>query len=65
MVRKPSDIDEVMTLCQRYTNKTEKVVITETINLTLEQYDAICQAPLDDYDFLSDKAATIMRTTAK
>lgn len=55
MVRKPSDIDEIMILCQRHADKTEKVLITETINLTQEQYNTICQAPLNNYNFLSGK----------
>ena len=43
MVRKPSDIDEVMELCRRY-NAQAPV-----------WYGAVCRAPLDDYIFLSGK----------
>ena len=30
MVRKPSDIDEVKELCQRYNNQAEEVTVAET-----------------------------------
>ena len=33
----------------------EEVSVMETINLTTEQYNAICCSPLDDYDFLAGK----------
>ncbi len=33
MVRKPSDINEVMELCRRYAEQAEEVVIAETVNL--------------------------------
>ncbi len=55
MVRKPSDIDEVMELCQRYNAQVEEVVIAETVELPAVWYDAVCRAPLDDYIFLSGK----------
>ena len=55
MVRKPSDIDEVMELCLRYNVQAEEVTVAETINLPPVWYDAVCQNPLDDYSFLSGK----------
>ena len=55
MVRKPSDIDEVMELCRRYNNQAEEVTVAETVNLPPVWYDAVCQNPLDDYIFLSGK----------
>lgn len=55
MVRKPSDIDEVMELCRRYNNQAEEVTVAETVNLPPVWYDAVCRAPLGDYIFLSGK----------
>ena len=55
MVRKPSDIDEIKELCQRYNNQAEEVTVAETVNLPPLWYDAVCRAPLDDYIFLSGK----------
>ena len=49
MVRKPSDIDEVKELCQRYNNQAEEVTVAETVNLPPVWYGAVCQNPLDDY----------------
>ncbi len=33
MVRKPSDFEEVKTLCKKYTHEAEEVLIEETVNL--------------------------------
>ena len=55
LVRKPSDIEEVETLTKCYKNEAEEVRITETIKLTEAQYQAICECPLRDYDFLRGK----------
>ena len=55
MVRKPSDIDEVMELCRRYNAQAEEVTVAETVNLPPVWYDAVCRSPLDDYIFLSGK----------
>lgn len=55
MVRKPSDIDEVIELCRRYNAQAEEVTVAETVNLPPVWYDAVCRAPLDDYIFLSGK----------
>lgn len=48
MVRKPSDIDEVKELCQRYNHQAEEVTVAETVNLPPVWYGAVCRAPLDD-----------------
>ena len=55
MVRKPSDIDEVMELCRRYNNQAEEVTVSEMVNLPPVWYNVVCRAPLDDYIFLSGK----------
>lgn len=55
MVQKPSDIDEVMELCQRYNVQAEEVMVAETVNLPPVRYNAVCRNPLDDYIFLSGK----------
>ncbi|MBQ8251015.1 MAG: hypothetical protein IJY92_03790 [Alphaproteobacteria bacterium] len=34
LVRKPSDFEEVKTLCKKYAHATEEVLIEETVNLT-------------------------------
>ena len=33
MVRKPSDFEEVKTLCKKYVQEAEEVLIEETVNL--------------------------------
>jgi hypothetical protein len=59
MVRKPSDIGEVIQMSQTIVRdcpfKVEEVMISETINLTKTQYKKICERPLDDYEFLTGK----------
>ena len=55
MVRKPSDFEEVKTLCKKYTREAEEVLIEETVNLPLVWYEALCQCPMDNYIFLSGK----------
>ena len=55
LVRKPSDFEEVKTLCQKYTHEAEEVLIEETVNLPPTWYEALCQRPLDNYIFLSGK----------
>ena len=55
MVRKPSDIDEVIELCRKYAAQAEEVVVAETVELPAVWYDAVCLYPLDDYIFLSGK----------
>ncbi|MBQ9089709.1 MAG: hypothetical protein IJY58_01520 [Alphaproteobacteria bacterium] len=55
MVRKPSNINEVMELCQRYVQQVEEAVVAETIELPEVWYNAVCRNPLDNYIFLSGK----------
>ena len=55
MVRKPSDINEVRELCQRYTVQAEEVVVAKTVELPEVWYNAVWQNPLDNYIFLSGK----------
>ena len=55
LVRKPSDFEEVKTLCKKYTHEAEEVLIEETVNLPLVWYEALCQCPMDNYIFLSGK----------
>lgn len=55
MVRKPSDFEEVKTLCKKYAHEAEEVLIEETVNLPQVWYEALCQRPLDNYIFLSSK----------
>ena len=43
------------TLTKRYGNEAEEVLSTETIKLTEAQYKAICNRPLNDYNFLAGK----------
>ena len=58
MVRKPSDIEEVKNLTQKYAYQAEEVVIAETIRLSPVWYEAVCQRPLDNYIFLSGKGGS-------
>jgi hypothetical protein len=55
MVRKPSDIEEVISTMAANRHKFEIAEIAETIKLTPAQYQEICESPLNDYDFLSGK----------
>ena len=55
MVRKPSDFEEVKTLCKKYAHEAEEVLIEETVNLPQVWYEDLCQRPLDNYIFLSSK----------
>ena len=55
MVRKPSDIDEVKELCQRYNNQAEEVMVAGMVNLPPVWYNTVSRNPLDDYIFLSGK----------
>ena len=55
MVRKPSDFEEVKTLCKKYAHEDEEVLIEETISLPLVWYNELCQRPLDNCIFLSGK----------
>lgn len=55
LIRKPSDIHEVLDMSARYPERAQVVAITETIELTPEQYREVQANPLRDYDFLKDK----------
>lgn len=55
LVRKPSDLEEVMELTKRYGNEATEVKVAETIRLDEETYKAICENPMADYVFLTGK----------
>ena len=59
MVRKPSDIEEVLdvskTIVKDCPFRVEEVLISETINLSKTEYKKVCERPLDDYGFLIGK----------
>ncbi len=55
LIRKPSDIQEVLEMSASYPERAEIVVITETIDLTPEQYREVQKNPLRDYEFLKGK----------
>lgn len=67
LVRKPSDIQEVLSMTVQHPEYAELVQITETIELSKEQYQAICKYPLRDYAFLKGKGGYIdgWRTVVK
>lgn len=54
-VRKPSDFEEVLSMTVSHLKYAEQVKITETIELSEEQYNEVCKYPLRDYDFLTGK----------
>ena len=53
LIRKPSDIKEVLDMSERYPERAEIVVITETIKLTREQYHEIQKYPVSNWCFPS------------
>lgn len=55
MVRKPSDIEDVISTSVANRHEFEIAEIVETIKLTPAQYQKICENPLNDYDFLNGK----------
>lgn len=55
LIRKPEDIDEVISMSERYPERAKEVEIAETIELTARQYDCICKYPFKDYRFLTGK----------
>ena len=71
IIRKPSDIKEVLDMSERYPERAGIVAITETIKLTREQYHEIQKYPLRDYDFLKGKGGcedgwrTVVELTCK
>ncbi len=67
LVRKPSDIQEVLSMTVQHPEYAELVQIIETLELSKEQYHAICKYPLRDYAFLKGKGGYIdgWRTVVK
>ena len=55
LVRKPSDLEEVMELTKRYGNEATEVKVAETIRLDEEAYKAVCENPVANYGFLTGK----------
>jgi hypothetical protein len=55
MVRKPCDFAEVESLCKQYARNAEVVKVIETVDLTPEVYEKVCNNPMDDYEFLARK----------
>ena len=55
LVRKPSDLDEILSLTQKYGFEATEVKVAETINLDEKIYQNICDNPLADYDFSAGK----------
>ena len=55
LVRKPSDMDEVLELTQRYGAEATEVKVAETIHLDEETYKTVCDNPLMNFDFLVGK----------
>lgn len=55
LVRKPSDLDEVLSLTQKYGFEATEVKVAETIKLDEKTYQNICNNPLADYNFLAGK----------
>ncbi len=55
MLRKPSNIKEVLRKAKDYPPVYEVAEIIETIALTPIQYETLCKHPLNDYDFLAGK----------
>ncbi|MBQ7633363.1 MAG: hypothetical protein IJS88_04540 [Alphaproteobacteria bacterium] len=55
LIRKPEDINEVISMSERYPERAIEVEISETIELTAKQYNYICKNPFEDYNFLTGK----------
>lgn len=71
LIRKPSDIQEVLEMSTLYPERAEIVTISETIDLTPEQYREVQKNPLRDYEFLKGKGGyndgwrTVVELTCK
>ncbi len=73
MVRKPTDLDEVIQMTWKYgRQESEKVVIVETIALDEQAYKAMAKHPMVDRDFLAGKGGyneaeqrTVIKLTCK
>lgn len=55
LVRKPSDLDEVISLSPKYAHEAEEVVIIETVELAPQAYQELTDHPLRDHEFLKGK----------
>lgn len=55
LVRKPSDLDEVISTTKSHLNDMEEVVITETVELDPQAYQELTDHPLRDHEFLKGK----------
>ena len=56
LVRKPSDLEEVIQMTYLYGQQnSEPVIITETIALDEQTYKNVCEHPLLDREFLAGK----------
>lgn len=58
MVRKPSDIEDVISTTKANPGKEREVLISEIILVNKAAFNALCENPLADYDFLSGKGGT-------
>jgi len=55
MIRKPSDIQEVIEMNKKYPERAREISISEIIPVDKKTFNAICSDPLADYEFLSGK----------
>ncbi len=55
LVRKPSDLEEVLILSKKYKADATEVKVAETIRLNEQTYKAVVEHPLLDRDFLAGK----------
>lgn len=55
MIRKPSDIQEVIEMNKRYPERAREISICEIILVNKKTFNALCSDPLADYEFLSGK----------
>ena len=73
MVRKPSNLEEVIQMTRKYgKEESETVLITETIALDEQTYKAVSEHPMVDRDFLAGKGGyneaeqrTVIKLTCK
>ena len=55
MVRKPSDIEDVISTTKANAGKEREVFISEVIMVDKSTYNRLCSDPLGDFDFLDGK----------
>lgn len=55
LIRKPEDIDEVISMSAHYPERAREVEIAEMIELNTRQYDCVCKNPFRNYSFLTGK----------